>query len=75
MVLISMASRRYIAEIKIVEVQEQPTAYDGNLRQHQHVKDIELASLVVRDSSLSSLIVKTKAHLDLTMYDNDRHGK
>ena len=37
----------------------------GNVPGTEHTKDIELASLVVRNATLEGLIKATKGHLDL----------
>lgn len=58
-------SERYTAVIKIVKVETTPPPPRGNVPGAEHTKDTELASIVVRNGSLASLIEKAKAHLDL----------
>ena len=54
-------STRFTAVIKIVKVTEHPGTGRGDGKSF----DTELANIVVRNTSLESLLTKTKAHLDL----------
>ena len=54
-------STRFTAVIKIIKVTEHP----GTGRGDDKSFDTELANIVVRNTSLESLLAKTKAHLDL----------
>jgi hypothetical protein len=60
-------ANRYTAIIKIVKVEEgaAPTSTRYEKSEKQPDKDIELASLVVRNSTLAGIIDATKLHLDL----------
>ena len=55
-------STRFTAVIKIVKVTEHPGTGRGD---DGKSFDTELANIVVRNTSLESLLTKTKAHLDL----------
>lgn len=57
-------STRFTAVIKIIKV-EPGTGLSVRGPQDAKDKDTELANIVVRNSSLESLLAKTKAHLDL----------
>jgi len=61
-------STRFTAVIKIVKVEE-TAAVSGRYANDKGTpatsKDTELANIVVRNTSLESLLAKTKAHLDL----------
>jgi hypothetical protein len=58
---------RYTAVIKVIKV----TEHEGTGRGDDKSFDAELASIIVRNQSLSGLIDKTKKHLDLV----DEEGK
>lgn len=58
---------RYTAVIKIIKVEEgaAPTSSRYDKTEKQPDKDIELASIVVRNPTLAGIIDATKLHLDL----------
>jgi hypothetical protein len=58
---VGRTTERYTAVIKIVKVRED----EGTGRGDDKKWDTELANIVVRNDSLTALLTKVKAHLDL----------
>lgn len=58
-------SERFTAVIKIIKVETVPGTRDRGVKDPDTSTDTELANIVVRNTSLESLLAKTKAHLDL----------
>lgn len=59
-------SKRYTAVIKLIRVEDVPPPPRGNVPGSEvKTRDVELANLVVRNTSLSNLIKAVKGHIDL----------
>lgn len=60
-------SERFTAVIKIIKVQDARPLPRGDRGIQEKSVDTELASIVVRASTLSRLVEATKGHLDLVV--------